>query len=132
MKTVLICGDRDWKSHLLIKDWLNQLTKMGFDTLIEGECKGADVIAREEAEKLGYTLLNRDKDTTGFPAERSKYHQRAEAVRNAEMIKVGKPDLVVAFHQKHTESGGTQNMINLSRSMNIPVILVSECSEDMP
>ena len=59
---VLICGDRNWPDRDAIRSWLSKLQDWGYTTVIEGEARGADTIAREEAEKAGFCVLR-------FPAE---------------------------------------------------------------
>jgi hypothetical protein len=126
MKVVLISGDRDWYNVKLIREWLKKLKSEGFDTIIEGEARGADIISRMSGEDLGFKILDRDSKTKGFPAEWNKYHRAAGPIRNSEMLKVGKPELVVAFHNSIETSKGTKNMINQAVKAKIKTILVSD------
>uniref|UniRef100_A0A6M3LBB5 DUF2493 domain-containing protein n=1 Tax=viral metagenome TaxID=1070528 RepID=A0A6M3LBB5_9ZZZZ len=108
-----------------------RLKANGFDTLIEGEATGADSIARDEAKKLGFTVLP-------FPAKWEEYKQKypvkefgmkwksAGTDRNTQMLVEGKPDLVVAFHSNIGTSKGTKNMINQAKKAGIKVILIEE------
>lgn len=136
---VLICGDRSWKDSELIREYLQQLIKNheevhhelqdypgGFEPLIiiEGAAPGADSIARFEAEKLGLTVLS-------FPAEWSKYGKSAGPKRNAQMLKEGKPDCVLAFHDYIENSKGTRGMIELAIKAEIPYKIVSHKSDAM-
>lgn len=124
---VLICGDRNWVDRESIRSWLLKLQDWGFDTLIEGECQGADIIAREEAELMGFKIIGRDKHTKGFPAQWNKFPKYGAAgpIRNAEML-THNPVLVVAFHNNIDASKGTKNMLNQAKAKGIDCILVSD------
>jgi len=116
---VLICGDRNWTGRVAIRSWLCKLQDLGYDTLIEGEARGADTLAREEAELLGLTVLK-------FPANWQRFHKAAGAIRNKQMLVEGKPDLVLAFHSDIEHSKGTKLMIELAKKAGIGVILVED------
>lgn len=117
---VLVCGDRNWANRKLIRSRLiiTQIIS-NIEVLIEGECSGADRIAREEAEKLGIKVMP-------FPAKWSKYGRAAGPIRNQRMIDEGKPDLVLAFHNNLDKSRGTKDMINRAQKAGIKFIVVSE------
>jgi hypothetical protein len=123
-KRVLFCGGRDYTDRATIKAWLSKVQKQGYDTLIEGEARGADTIAREEAEKMGFTVLK-------FPADWTKYHRAAGPIRNKQMLTEGKPELVVAFHDDIENSKGTKNMVTISRKAGIQTIVISDSAEIM-
>lgn len=125
-KVALICGDRNWTDRWLITSWLTSLWNCGYTKIIEGEARGADSIAREEAEKIGFEILNRNEDTHGFPAEWDKYGKAAGPIRNIEMLDIGNPDLVLAFHNDIMNSKGTKHMIAQARRRWIKVTLVKE------
>ena len=111
---VLICGDRHWCDNDTIKKYLESLPK---DTvIIEGEAPGADIMAREEAQKLGLKVL-------WFPAEWAKYGRSAGPIRNKRMLDEDKPDLVVAFHNNIEKSKGTRNMLKQAEMAKIPIKL---------
>ncbi|MBI2020165.1 DUF2493 domain-containing protein [Candidatus Daviesbacteria bacterium] len=110
---ILVCGDRNWVDKLLIKSVLRQLlSKNSIDYIIEGEARGADSLARECAEELGIKVLK-------FPADWKKYGKAAGPIRNQQMLKEGKPDLVLAFHDNLQNSKGTANMIKISKKAGI-------------
>lgn len=117
MTKVLICGDRNYSDRDTIRAWLCKLQDWGYDTIIEGEARGADTLAREEGKRLGFTILP-------FPANWDKYHKAAGHIRNKEMLEVGKPKLVVAFHKNLSESKGTLNCINQAKELRINTIIV--------
>lgn len=117
MKKVLICGDRNWTDVNTIMFWLHNLLQYwGYDTVIQGEARGADAIAKEEAEKLGFTVLS-------FPANWNRYGKAAGPIRNREMLGQ-RPDLVLAFHSDIKNSKGTASTVGQAKAMRIRTILV--------
>lgn len=78
--------------------------------IIEGEQRGADLLAREWAEEKGL-------EVRGFPADWQSKGKAAGPIRNKQMIVEGKPDAVIAFPGNF----GTRNMVNLAKRYNIPV-----------
>ncbi|KKN01347.1 hypothetical protein LCGC14_1128730 [marine sediment metagenome] len=48
---VLVCGDRNWSDYLTIQ---KQIVKLGRSTIIQGEARGADRIAKQVAQNLGW------------------------------------------------------------------------------
>ena len=113
--SVLVCGDRNWTDRSAVRSCLHELQGMGYATLIHGACRGADMIAAEEAEKLGYLIIE------SFHADWSKYGRAAGPVRNQQMLDVGCPDLVVYFHNDITNSKGTRDMISRAARAGIEV-----------
>ena len=122
MKRVLITGSRNWSNREAIRSWLCKLQDWGFDTLIEGEARGADAIAKEEAKRMGFSILP-------FPADWDKYRKAAGPIRNEQMLVEGKPDLVLAFHSDLIQSKGTKNMVQLAQKYGLQVILEEGISE---
>ena len=116
-RKVLICGDRNWIDHDLIHVWLEKLVECGYDTVIEGQARGADLIAREEAEGMDLTVLP-------FPADWKRYHRGAGLIRNRLMLNEG-PELVVAFHDYIEMSAGTKDCITQARRLGILALVVS-------
>lgn len=112
---VLVCGSRDYTNRLLITERLCALQDDGYDTLIEGEARGADIIAKQAGEALGMIILP-------FPANWDKYGKRAGYIRNQQMLDEGHPDLVVAFYTGPTKSRGTQMMVSLASNAGVPII----------
>lgn len=56
-----------------------------------------------------------------FPAEWTEYGKAAGPIRNREMLRSGKPDLVTAFHRDLNQSKGTRDMVEQARAATIPV-----------
>jgi YspA, cpYpsA-related SLOG family len=111
---VIFCGDRNWSD----RGWITQVMtalkdNLGNFTVIEGEARGADSIARDVAESLGLPVLK-------FPADWDKYRKAAGPIRNNQMLTEGRADGVVAFHLDIQQSKGTTNMIIQARTAGRP------------
>jgi hypothetical protein len=79
-------------------------------TIISGEARGADTLAKEYATECGW-------DYEGYPADWRVYGKGAGYVRNRQMLVEGKPDLVVAF----PGGNGTKMMTELAMKADVPV-----------
>jgi hypothetical protein len=113
---VLVCGDRNWTDVECIRSWLSKLQDQGFTTVIEGEARGADSIARDEAKDMGYQIVP-------FPADWDKYGRAAGPIRNRRMLDQ-KPGLVLAFHAHIQTSRGTIDTLREAQRRGINTILV--------
>lgn len=110
---VLVCGGRHFKNRALLDLTLDRVhARRPFDCIIH---EGADLMAGQWAELNGL-------DIEVFEAHWNTYYgNRAGNVRNARMLREGKPALVIAF-----EGGnGTQDMICKSLAAGIPVLVVA-------
>ena len=108
---VIICGDRNWTKKKVIEDYIAALPD---DTIIiQGVCRGADLIARQAALDRGLKVMD-------FPVKWQVYGRAAGPIRNAEMLKE-QPNLVVAFHQDIGKSKGTKNMVQQALKAGIVV-----------
>jgi hypothetical protein len=117
---VLICGDRNWNYPEDIDAFVQSLPK---DTIIiEGECRGADIQAKQSAIK--HKLI-----VESYPAQWVRYGKGAGVLRNKEMLEIGKPNLVVAFHTDLAKSRGTRNMISLAMAKGLPVTIYGHSME---
>ena len=83
---VLICGDRNWTDYRAIEEYVESLPPNS--VVIEGECRGADVMARTAALKYGHRVLR-------FPAEWGRYGKAAGPIRTKQMLVEGRPERVV-------------------------------------
>ena len=113
---VLVCGGRHFKNRALLELALDRIhARRPFDHLIPGGAEGADMMA-------GQWALDNRVPFEAFEARWNTYHgNRAGNVRNARMLREGRPDLVIAF-----EGGsGTQDMICKTLAAGIPVLVVS-------
>lgn len=111
---VVITGDRHWKDRFAIA--------RAFDIVrathvVEGECSGADLLARAEAESRGLTVSK-------FPADWANLGRAAGPVRNAVMLDQN-PDVVLAFHDNLMGSKGTKNCVLRALERGLDVILIS-------
>lgn len=110
---LLVCGDRNWSSKLIIRKYLEYFKPT---LVIEGECRGADILARKAAKELGIPV-------DPCPAEWNLYGIAAGPIRNKKMIDQ-QPDLVLAFHSDITESRGTANTLCLAEDAGIEYAVV--------
>ncbi len=108
---VLVCGDRNWTEEVPIYLRLKKLPQG--TVIIHGCARGADTIAGKVARTLGFTVEE-------YPADWDKYGKAAGHIRNTQMLKEGKPDLVLAFHRDFANSKGTKNMVNQSTAAGKP------------
>lgn len=107
---VLVCGGRDYEDYHMVCDVLDHICAVG-DIIIQGGAKGADGLARRYA-------LSKPLECKTYPAEWSKYGKSAGPRRNEEMLKHGKPELVVAF----PGGVGTSDMVQRAKKAGIEVI----------
>lgn len=99
---VIVTGDREWTDVELIESTIRSVRAQ---EVVEGECRGADVLARAVALKIGLRVY-------AYPADWRAFGQRAGPARNAEMLRDHKDaDLVLAFHDDLSGSRGTLDMV---------------------
>lgn len=113
---ILFCGDRNWTDKqtilLAMKFWKPSL-------VIEGEARGADIMARECAQELNIPFIP-------FPAQWKTLGRRAGPIRNQQMLDEGLPDMVLAFHNNIDKSKGTKDMVTRANLAGIRVIIYGE------
>lgn len=109
---VLVCGSRHFNDVPFIEGVLDDLP---ITSIIEGEARGVDTIARCYGERRKIPVVS-------FPAAWDEHGKRAGPIRNAQMLREGKPELIVAF--RGPNSRGTQNMINQARKAGVEVMVV--------
>jgi hypothetical protein len=83
--------------------------------LIEGDARGADRIAGEWADL-------RDIEHIKFTADWKKFGRPAGPIRNEQMLREGKPDLVIAL----PGSRGTAHMVRIAREASVRVIEITK------
>jgi hypothetical protein len=93
-----------------ILDEVHRLYRVG--VVIEGEARGADQAAWQWA-------IQRGVPTAEFPADWETHGKAAGPIRNKQMLKEGKPDMIIAFHKHFEESRGTKNMITQAKKAKI-------------
>lgn len=109
---VLVCGSRHFDQYQLLSSTLDAIKPL---SIIEGEARGADEMAAVYAEHNGIPVER-------YPANWELHGKAAGPIRNTQMLKEGKPDLVVAFLAP--DSRGTRNMIDQATKAGIPVKIV--------
>jgi hypothetical protein len=112
---LLICGDRRWYDKVAIK---RVVEKFQPNVIIEGEAPSADSLAREVGEEMNIAVEK-------YPANWEKFGRAAGPIRNSQMLKEGKPDVVVGFHYNINESKGTKNMLAQAKQKGKPAFLYS-------
>lgn len=112
---ILVCGGRDFKDRDLMVKALKDYERQSNITIIHGAASGADSMAHAWATAFKHKIES-------FPADWKQYGKRAGYIRNSQMLKEGKPDLVVAF----PGGKGTQMMINLAEAAGVPVVKVND------
>ena len=111
MTRVLVCGGRSFTNAEMLWDTLDELEDIS--TIITGGARGADSLAVDYANERGIP-------TEVYPAQWIKYGKKAGYLRNKEMLRVGKPDVVIAF----PGGRGTEMMIGLAEKAGVEVINV--------
>lgn len=111
---IIVCGSRDWTDEEKIRQRLAILPKDCI--IIEGECRGADMTARDIAKSLGLEVLP-------FPADWTTYGDSAGPRRNIQML-AQDPDLVIAFHDDVNSSKGTKHMIKIAKAKGVPIEII--------
>lgn len=112
---VLVTGSRDWSD---IDAVIRELSKFPVGTIvIHGACSGADTIAGDVAEALGF-------EVRAYPADWDRYGRAAGPIRNRHVLCVEhrreEPvGLVLAFHADLEHSKGTKDMVGIVREANI-------------
>jgi hypothetical protein len=108
----LVCGGSrydDWAFMVNVLDRVH--ARRPISLLIEGGASGADAFARRWAFQRGIKVATYTPDV-------ERYQHRAVAVRNAQMLREGCPELVIAFRGGH----GTAHMVTIARAALVPVL----------
>jgi len=79
-----------------------------------GMARGADMLAWQWAHDFGIP-------TCEFPADWDRHRRSAGTIRNEQMLREGKPDLVIAF----PGGRGTAHMVRIAKAAGVPVRDVS-------
>lgn len=124
---VVVCGGRDCVGSRFVRtalDWIEARLiadghTEGITLLAHGACRGADMIAGAWADDRGVRVEE-------FPAD-WLLGRRAGPLRNREMLRTVKPDLVVAFPGRR----GTESLKSIARELGIEVFEVTMKLEAM-
>ena len=113
---VLVCGGRDYDDRGRLYNVLDRLNYLyrGFLCVIHGAARGADTLAAEWAEASGIPTL----PFPILPEDWEAHGRLAGPIRNAPMIREGKPDVVIAF----PGGPGTRNMRRQAHAHGIVVL----------
>lgn len=99
---VLVCGGRHYYDEQRVTSILNALHAAHPEmVVIEGGAMGADWLARRWA-------IERGVPHETYPADWQRQGRSAGPLRNAQMLREGRPDVVVAF----PGGAGTLDMLN--------------------
>lgn len=118
-KRILVCGGRDFghtpDDRTLFLDTM-ALHADSPEILIHGCARGADTLADQWASKHAVPVLR-------FPARWQDEGHAAGPIRNSCMLKLGRPDLVIAF----PGGDGTADLVAKARRAGIRVVDVQPC-----
>lgn len=109
---VLVCGGRNFTDYeaLAIALGMAHLIRGPFTEVIHGGAKGADALAGQWARAKNVPVRV-------YHADWRRYGDKAGTIRNAMMLKDGKPTRVIAF----PGGAGTADMIAKAKAARIPV-----------
>ncbi len=109
---LLITGSRYLTDYELVS---REIAALCPALIIHGAASGADTLAQDYAEYNHIPVIQ-------YPADWIKYGKAAGPIRNTQMLKEGKPDMVLAF--LHENSRGTKHMINIAQNAGIKTKIV--------
>lgn len=113
---VLVCGGRDYADGGAVHRALWAVSqRQRISLVIEGGARGADMLGRLWALKRAIPVFT-------FPADWTRYGNAAGPARNAKMLKLARPHLVVAF----PGGAGTADMVSRARAEGIEVEEIRE------
>lgn len=117
---VLVCGGRDLDESA-VWNWLERFghqdaaEAVGRDeritSVIHGAASGADNAAAGWGEFEGVRVI-------AYPADWRKHGKAAGPIRNTQMLREGKPSLVIAF----PGGRGTADMIRQAEAADVPIL----------
>ena len=108
---VLVTGGRDYNDEHRVACVLKAVhAKYPVSAVIQGGARGADELAKRWAQA-------NDIPCEQYSADWDKHGKSAGHIRNAEMLKEGKPDCVVAF----PGGRGTAGMVAIAKRAGVPV-----------
>lgn len=111
---ILVCGGRDYTDQTVVFGTLDRLrAERGIACIIAGAAAGADRMAADWAHDRRVNLIK-------YPVSPAAWRQHGKAagpMRNATMLREGKPDAVVAF----PGGRGTADMIRQADAAGVTV-----------
>lgn len=116
MIRVLVTGGRHYKDKKKVFEVLDQIHELsGISAVGNGHAAGADSLAHLWCRSRGVKECR-------YRANWLRYGKRAGPIRNAGMLSLFQPDLIVAF----PGGEGTANMVSLGNDKGVPVVEVEE------
>lgn len=118
---ILVCGSRHWRDRELVEEALDAITAgMTELIIVHGAARGADCYADRWAKDHGH-----DVDPYAVTDEQwTTIGKAAGIIRNARMLRDGRPDLVIAFTDNLRKSRGTADMVRRALDADVPVRFV--------
>ncbi len=114
MKVVVVTGSRDWADAEAV--FMRLSREPGGTHFIDGGCEtGVDLMVRDYCQQSG-----RMNSTMWAPWR--AFQRKAGPIRNGWMLKVYKPDLVIAFPLP--QSRGTVDCMDQAKELKIPVDVI--------
>lgn len=108
---VIVCGGRDFDDSKRLFGVLTTMHALfGFGVVIHGAARGADMLADKWARERRIAV-------EPFPARWTQFGNRAGPIRNAEMLKRARPDMVIAF----PGGTGTAHMCRIANDRGVKV-----------
>lgn len=107
---VLVTGSRDWTDATVISRALSSISTDEQITVVHGGAKGADILAGQFAQHLGYSVEVHEADW-------DTYGKRAGYIRNKKMVDLG-ADLCLAFIKNNSK--GATICLDLADKAGIP------------
>lgn len=97
----------------------------GFHTIVNGACKGADLLSSEIGKEHSWKVIE-------VPAEWNKYGRAAGPIRNKKML-TDNPDLdgLIAFTNDLKKSKGTRDMVFQANKKGLAVILIPDKDDSL-
>ncbi len=109
---ILVCGGRDYRDASALCEALDALHReKNVTALIHGAARGADALAAAWAAGRGVAARV-------FPANWTAHGKAAGFIRNARMLRDGRPEMAVAF----PGGKGTAHMVRLAKQAGVPVL----------
>ena len=109
---VLVTGGRHYADRVFLFKILDKIhARRPITLIIEGGASGADSLAKSWAK------LHRVESST-YPADWDRYDNHAGRVRNCQMLRESRPDLVVAFQGNK----GTRHMVDIAEAAHVKTI----------
>lgn len=111
MRKVLVTGGRTYSDRAKMFRILDLTWKEEPFILVHGAAVGADTLAAFWAQERG------DVEVRAYPADWEHYRRAAGSIRNWDMLRQEKPDLVIAF----PGGTGTNHMKTIAREAGVEV-----------